>query len=226
MKYVVFSDTHLGEGFNEKKFVFLKKIINGADRIIIAGDFWEGLQITFDEFVNSRWNKLFPYLKKKKAVYIYGNHDSKKYNNERVSLFSVIQTERYVFSSGNKTFVVEHGDRAHILAVTLTKNVSKMIAFFINKNPMISHQLEKFAFNIFGKDFHQKISSRMNNKIKNQLGKGFAGNRILICGHSHHQELDLKNNFVNPGMIKFGLGQYFVIENGRINLREEWYNRG
>lgn len=223
MKYLVFSDTHLGREFDEKKLNFLNKIIENADKVIINGDFWEGLQITFDEFVNSPWNKLFPYLKKKQTVYIYGNHDPKKWTDERVSLFSTEQIKQYTFKSGDKSFIVEHGDRTFILGVTITKNVSKVLSLILGKNPRISHHLEKFAFNRFGRNVHQKMSEKMDNKIKNQLGKNFSGNKILICGHSHHQGLDLKNNFVNPGMVQFGLGQYAIIENGRITLNEELY---
>lgn len=223
MKYLIFSDTHLDKDFDNKKLEFLIKIIEQADRVIIAGDFWEGLQITFDDFVKSEWNKLFPYLKKKNTVYVHGNHDSKKWTDKRVSLFSVEQTEQYIFKSGNKTFYVEHGDRAKILGVVITRTVSESISLITKKNPQISHRLEKFAFNTFGRNFHQSLSKRMNDKIKNQLSKEFTGDRILICGHSHHQELDLKHHYIGSGMIDFGLAQYVLIENGQIFLKEDWY---
>jgi len=98
MKYIIFSDTHLGKDYEEKRALFLKEVIKDCDKVIIAGDFWEGLQITFDQFINSPWKELFPYLKKKNTVYIYGNHDPKGSCDERVSLFSSKQAQQYTFT--------------------------------------------------------------------------------------------------------------------------------
>ena len=92
MKYLVFSDTHLTPKFDHRKFSVLKEAIDQADRAVICGDFWEGFGNSFDDFVSSKWSEtLFPLLKKKKTVYLYGNHDKKEYANDRVSLFSVKQ---------------------------------------------------------------------------------------------------------------------------------------
>ena len=70
MSIVIFSDTHLYK-FDPKKYNFLKKIISKAEKVIINGDFCEGFLMTFTEFVNSPWNKLFTSLRKKNNIYIW-----------------------------------------------------------------------------------------------------------------------------------------------------------
>ena len=98
MRYLIFSDTHLTPKYEPKKFAVLKNAIEQADRVIINGDFWEGFVCTFNEFVESPWSKeLFPLLKKKKAVYLFGNHDRESLANERASLFSDKQMKKYSF---------------------------------------------------------------------------------------------------------------------------------
>jgi predicted MPP superfamily phosphohydrolase len=109
MKILVFSDTHLTHVFEEKKYVFLKKVIESADQVIINGDFWDGYLTSFDAFISSRWNNLFPLLKQKKAVYIFGNHDKACFSDKRTSFFSDIQTKKYSFVDG-MTFYFEHGN--------------------------------------------------------------------------------------------------------------------
>ncbi len=53
MKTLIFSDTHLTNKPDPKRMAFLKKIINEADRVIINGDFWDGVFISFDQFLSS-----------------------------------------------------------------------------------------------------------------------------------------------------------------------------
>jgi predicted MPP superfamily phosphohydrolase len=88
MQTLIFSDTHLTKGFNRKKYEFLREIIEPVDRVIINGDFWDGYLTSFDKFVNSEWQKLFPLLKEKQTIYLYGNHDKTKWCDSRVNLFS------------------------------------------------------------------------------------------------------------------------------------------
>ena len=95
MNILVFSDTHLYLPFDGKKFNFLKKIISDSDQVIINGDFFDDYMISFDEFIKSPWNQLFPLLKKKKAIYIFGNHDQEKFSDKRLNLFSDVQVTSY-----------------------------------------------------------------------------------------------------------------------------------
>lgn len=223
MKTLIFSDTHLGKDFDEKQFQFLQEIIQKADTVIIAGDFWEGLRITFNDFVSSPWQALFPILKKKNTVYIFGNHDFKELTDHRVSLFSSKQAIQYTFQSGKKTFVVEHGHRFPLTFVTISRYVSKHIAHYTHKDPIIGHQMENIGIRLFGKKFRDSVGKEANKSIKKRLGDEFNDQKILICGHTHTQELDLNEHFVNTGMIRLGFGSYIMIENGEITLSDVKY---
>lgn len=216
MRYLVFSDSHLSNKFEQNKFNFLKKITSSADRVIINGDFWEGYNCTFNQFINSSWKKLFPLLKKKKTVYLYGNHDKKKFSNKNTLLFSDIQTMKYKLQSGDKTFYIEHGDR---LMPLLDAPFQKYPVYLNN----FMDAVEGLMFRIFGK-IHLFIFCRLlNKKIKKLIFGKFTNNEYLVCGHTNFAEIDLKNNFINSGFIKHGIGQYLIIEDGKISLHEERY---
>ena len=73
MKTIIFSDTHIGKRCDRRRFEYLKKIISDADRVIINGDFRDHV-VKSDKFMNSKWKELFPLLKSKKTIFIYGNH--------------------------------------------------------------------------------------------------------------------------------------------------------
>ena len=109
MKTLVISDTHLDTTFDEKKYAFLRSIIERADRVILNGDFWEGITISFDDFIKSEWKSLFPLLKQKQTIYLYGNHDRKEYNDERVQLFSAAQGDSHILKEENTTYHIQHG---------------------------------------------------------------------------------------------------------------------
>ena len=70
MSTLVFSDTHFGKKFHQRQFEALKKLISESNKIIINGDFWEGLAISFDDFLKSDWSKLFPLLKQRETIYV------------------------------------------------------------------------------------------------------------------------------------------------------------
>lgn len=71
MKTLIFSDTHLTKKFDLKKFLFLKRIIESADQVIINGDFWDSWFSDFNGFLKSGWKDLFHSLKEKETIYIY-----------------------------------------------------------------------------------------------------------------------------------------------------------
>lgn len=227
MKVLLFSDSHLDKKFDEKKFKFLEKIISEADKVIILGDFWEGSLISFDEFVKSPWNKLFPLLKNKKAVYIYGNHDKKEASDDKVKLFSDSQADKYTFTSDGKTFVAEHGDRFFRNHATYYLTYGGPLKSIFMSKLFITWQfliLEDFLTKTFGTNFLKKRSLRFNKHIKKVMIKDFKNGEILICGHTHATEIDLENNFINTGIVRHGLGQYVIIDDGKVQLKEEWYS--
>ncbi|OIP57920.1 MAG: hypothetical protein AUK12_01115 [Candidatus Levybacteria bacterium CG2_30_37_29] len=219
MKILIFSDTHLGTEFEEKKYDFLSRIISSVDHVIIAGDFYEGFVISFDEFIKSRWQGLFPLLKSKETVYVYGNHDKDK-EDERVKLFSDLTTRQYVFHTNGKTFVVEHGDRFKPLLRLLKLFGLEHSSYFTK----FYEKTEKLLIRRIGPKIIQAIYKVFNEDIKEKAKEEFQNGEILICGHTHAQEADPSCNFYDTGIIRHGLGQYIIIEDGQVMIKEEWYD--
>lgn len=218
MRVLVFSDSHLSARFEKRKFELLKRIITEADRVIINGDFWEGHLTTFQKFIDSPWKQLFPLLKEKKAVYLYGNHDRESYSDKGVELFSVQHGRRYTMKIGAIEFVFEHGDRIcpmveedsvlnkFILVIQHTFNISELIVFrYLNRI------FTKYAY------------GRYNTQIKTALKKELKPHQFFICGHTHYAEYDPERRFANSGFVRHGLAQYILIEDGIIVPKEEWY---
>ncbi len=220
MKYLIFSDTHLTAKFDKKKYTFLKKIISEADRVIINGDFWDGYEIYFNQFISSPWKKLFPLLKKKQAVYLYGNHDKKSLNDKRVSLFSTKQALYHLLKSSNRSFWIEHGNK--YFPDWEEKVQIKQPNYVINRLYNIT---EKILFTIFGTKIQTVFFHQFNKTIEQAIQKTIPKRYIFICGHTHAQELDLKNHFINTGIIRHGLAQYLLIENGKLELKSERYDK-
>ena len=212
MSTLVFSDSHLGLPFEEKKYNFLRQIISKADRVLINGDFWEGHLFTFDQFVNSGWKNLFPLLKEKKTVYVYGNHDEEEQSDQRVNLFSDIQAKRYDLKIGDTTYIFEHGDR---------------LAFLPRQHPFFTKramEIEKVMVRSVGTKFHKVIGGALNKKIKTGIKTELKENEFYLCGHSHYAEMDTEKKFANSGLVRHGLGQYLLIEDGKVLPKEEWYD--
>lgn len=218
MRILVFSDTHLTLPFDERKYNFLKRIISQADNVIINGDFWEGYQITFEQFINSSWKKMFPLLKAKNAVYIYGNHDKKILSDERVSHFSILQTYQYKLKFNGKEFIFEHGNRLcpFFDDVLKLQHPPFLLARLIDN-------FGRFLIRKYKKSFIKFIYSRFNKVIKKKIKEQFTAKQILVCGHTHYAELDLKNRFINTGFNKYGLAQYLIIDGDKIIPKEDWY---
>jgi predicted phosphodiesterase len=215
MKTLIFSDSHITHEFDEKKFRFLKTIINDADKVIINGDFWDSDYLTFEQFISSPWKHLFPYLKSKNTVYLYGNHDKKEDTTKDVSLFSDLQTKRYEIPVGTKKAIIEHGDR--LMPFGNWKKIPRInaISEFLNS-------VEKFLAFHNKKIMHLTIG-RYNRQIKEKLKDELKKNEVFVCGHTHVAEFDEVNGFINSGIVKHGIGQYLLLEKNTITPREEYY---
>jgi len=225
MKIIVISDIHLTEEFDTKKYIFLKKIISSADQIIINGDFWDGAITTFSRFINSPWKKLFPLLKRKKTIYLFGNHDKKDQSDNRVSLFSIKQAYRHIIRTKKNMFIIEHGDKYQPKAFEqlsfLPHNGS--VHIFVN---ILFDKFERLLFKIFGeKTIQKKLYGKLNNETKLNIKQLVSRGQMYVCGHTHAQELDFKNRFINTGIIRHGIGQYLLIEDDVILLKSERYDK-
>lgn len=228
MKTLIFSDTHLTSKFDQRKFNFLAKIINSADQVIINGDFWDNWFIDFDDFINSKWNKLFPLLLKKNCIYIVGNHDPEKEISPRASLFATKICNDYLLKSDKQFFQILHGDKIvkqnqskflQIYKLILDKTCGRLLGNILRH---LLHSLEWLSFSILGSDFMANTHIAKNNNL---LLKAHNQNseRWLICGHSHRSEINDKFRFANSGSIIYGAGSYLIIEDGEVELHKETY---
>ncbi|MFH1188842.1 MAG: metallophosphoesterase [bacterium] len=216
MKTLIVSDVHLYHVFDEKKFLFLKKLFSSVDTIILNGDFWDGYRTTFDAFISSPWKSLFPLLKKKKTIYLYGNHDQKYFANKRVSLFSHEQKESHLITVNQQTYHIEHG---HLLykTIDIIYSLSRTALYIINN---VSQRGENVLTKIGSP--HNIIIKKGNEKIKKILReKQFP--HWYICGHTHYTEVDKKNKFANSGFIQFGKASYLIIDSSGLSLHTKKY---
>lgn len=219
MKTLVFSDSHLETVIEEKKYRFLENLITEADRVIINGDFWDGFFVSFSEFVDSPYRTLFPLLKKKKTIYLTGNHDSPDLLDSRTSLFAEKTVDKYEMIVGKKKFVFQHGDKQIPIFQTEIPVLEK-------HRRLIARSLDNMEYYIvrhLGKPVSRMIQGGLNNTIKKTIKTQINKEDIFICGHTHLAEFSLPEQFVNSGMVNHGLGQYLIIENDTIVAKEEWY---
>ncbi|MFI5240838.1 MAG: metallophosphoesterase [Microgenomates group bacterium] len=219
MRILVFSDTHLTDNFEEKRYKFLKKIIENSDQVIINGDFWDGYVTDFDKFTKSEWSNLFSLLKSKKTTYLFGNHDKPEFSDRRTSLFSTEQQQSVSIKTRVDNLIIEHGDKylPFIDAKLSRKNIPKSFA---------RHSLdyESFLIRNFGTTLIKNLYQKYNNAIKEKSAPHLKNKDVLVCGHTHLLEIDLKAKFINSGLINYGLGQYLLIEGDKITDKEEWYD--
>jgi predicted phosphodiesterase len=217
MKTLVISDIHLTHRFDEKKYLFLESLFSQYDAIILNGDFWDGFSTTFNRFIASKWSRLFPLLKEKKAIYLYGNHDKEVYCDSRTSLFSAYQAHEYSLQEGITTYHFEHGDRYAPGIDAYFPYSWRTFLQFINTS---THIVENIFIRFMGSP--QNMFLKMENKkikkaIKNKQNAWF------ICGHTHYAEFDEKRKFANSGFIQYGKATYLSIDSSGIELKKERY---
>ncbi len=219
MRTLVFSDSHLEDTVDEKKYRLLEHLITASDRVIINGDFWDGFLVNFDSFINSPYRRLFPLFKQKKTVYITGNHDHYDFIDNRVNLFSVKNTQRYELPLGKKTLIFEHGH----MQVPIFKNENPVLKKYRYPISSTLNKVEEFLVRNTGGVITKLIQKNLNETIKKTIKSDLKKDDIFICGHTHYAEFSLDEQFINIGIMKHGLAQYLVIENETIIPKSQWY---
>lgn len=218
MKTIIFSDTHLTKSFNKRKFEAIYSVVESADKVIINGDFWDGYFITLDDFLDSKWNKLFGLLKSKNTICLFGNHDTPALVNKKSNEFCLEYKIYYKLTSDNKVFHIEHGNR---LAPELSAKYPwlKRNMYFLKKLT----KLESFAELILNKALGNMPFKEENNKMKERKDEFCHEKEFLVCGHSHRSEIDLGKKYINTGGNKFSPFKYLVVEDGEFELKAADY---
>jgi len=222
MSILVFSDTHFTKKFDKKRFNKLSELINKADNVIIDGDFWEGLTISFDDFLNSGWNRLFSLLKAKKAVYIFGNHDDHRLSDDRIYKFCDKAVNTYELKTPKRTYFFTHGqDFLFPKTKDKNRNIKRSLKFKTKINIIIASTIQSILFTILGaKAFPQTF-----NEITIEQRKAIAPiEYLLVSGHTHRPQYKPEINFIDIGFFNYGWANYMLInENGDFEFKSERY---
>jgi UDP-2,3-diacylglucosamine pyrophosphatase LpxH len=212
MSTLVFSDTHFSKKFFPRQFEVLKKLISESDKIIINGDFWEGLAISFDDFLKSEWSKLFPLLKEKDTVYVYGNHDDKIFSDNRVYQFCnkavdehYMDTpkQKYLFKHGQEFLLPQYSRKRHQEHIKRARTLRMRLS--VAKNDFI----QSIGFGLFGPKVLPAIINRIPTEVRATIGKS---GYLLVCGHTHRPGHVAKNNFLDIGFLNYGWANYLLID--------------
>jgi len=214
-KILIISDTHFASKVDER-LALLKNLIPQYDQVIINGDFWDCYLTTWNRFVKSGWSELFPLLKSKNTIYIYGNHDHPNRMDEKVSLFSNHQMWSLEIESEGYNIHIEHGNG-------IIPSLEEVFPFITK-----SRKLIKLEYRIFDGLVRKhllpfiKYGRRMNNKMLKKF-RGKDGKSILVTGHSHFPESRNEQMFYNSGLIRWNRLDYIEILDGKINLVKSSY---
>ena len=223
-KILIISDTHLTKRFDKKKYDFLKKLIANSDKVIINGDFWDSWFTTFDDFVHSKWQGLFPVLLEKEAVYIFGNHDLKKETDDRIKLFSVKGVESYDLEYDDEIYHIEHGRR--ILELEKDRfllTYGQIMQILENHNFKVMFWILNLLEIISYKIFEEKMMYTKFAHKRNFILKRAEKHSWLVCGDTHCPEIDNARQFANSGCILHGYATYLTIDIGKVSLHAETY---
>jgi predicted phosphodiesterase len=223
MRRLIFSDNHLTDEFDAALCNYITKLTNSVDQVIINGDFWDGYVVSFEKFVNSRWQVLFPLLKKKKTIYLYGNHDRQEFMDERVKLFSVRQLNEHQFTAGARKVIVTHGHQVAPEFDGVFPRITKKFRwlypsiFKLSRSPSLAGRLYRSI-----KIRHYRYNMR---RLQQYAQANFGEAELLITGHSHIQVDNRRHGFINLGEFGRGWARYALIDGSKISVREENYEK-
>jgi predicted phosphodiesterase len=223
MRTLIISDLHLNHrNFSQRRLNFIIKLINAYDKVIVNGDLWCAFTSTFNQFYASKWKQLFPYLKAKKTIYINGNHDLIKYNDNRVYEFCDTVTPDLTLDHGNHKFIIIHG---HQIANDKGKSeLNRRFRRLFNYEAIPMFGEELIAFTLGYKNF-SKLMRKVINRIQKKNAKFYLTDpqSFVVTSHTHAFEFDQRNRYINTGRIGRWYASYVTIEEDKVNLRWHTY---
>lgn len=217
MKTVVFSDTHITKYYEPKKADFLKRILESADKVVIAGDFVDLYESSLEEILNTKWKDFFDFLKSKNTVFLYGNHDKEKDFDMSPSAFSRFQANSIEIATKNIKLFIEHGHQ-----ILPTPEITHPNLFDNKLIVRIGNTVEGMGLNRFMR-IYSKILKKKNNELKKWANQNLPKNEILVAGHIHLPEFNIKKKYINLGQIRFGFASYVLIKDNKIKFIQTKY---
>lgn len=211
MKTIVISDVHLTSKFDQRKYDYLGDIISSSDKLIINGDLWDRFYTDFDSFLKSDWSKLFSLMKKKKTVYIYGNHDPAHHQDSRNQLFSTKQVEEYVIElDDGRRLNLNHGD---LITHGTKYRDSKVKLYSAMMNSILSFA-EAAAVNTFGYTYNRAIPqiNHLEKLYKKYSKESLKSEEILVTGHIHKPIFNPEEGYINTGYVMYGNGFHLDVD--------------
>lgn len=196
-KIIIVSDLHLSHrNFNDKQCQFLESLFGQYDQVIINGDFWCQYTSSFDQFIKSKWSILFPLLKSKNCIYIFGNHDPEEVNGKEIDLFCNTGLDSYELAIDQRIWVVTHGNQ---FSPRLDDTVMLKLLHNIMDWESVVRLVQNWIVKLISVPGHAFVGRVCLNRIqkKNIPDDG----KTYIVGHTHAMEDDLGHKYINSGFL-------------------------
>lgn len=216
MTTLLFSDTHFTPEFSPQLCKLIISLVAKADRVVIHGDFWDAYLTNFEDFLDSPWKVMFPLLKKKHTVYVYGNHDLPQYADKRVGWFSEVTTNQYLMEFSQYKATIMHGhtllpafDGRHPWASRVLGNFYFLLVFL--------HRANLFFLSVLYRSYIARQNLAINTALW-RYAEQLPPSHVLIAGHSHIQTASPSQKYYNTGATDVGTFQYGLATKAGISL--------
>lgn len=231
MKTLLMSDLHIGFKYSRASDVLRVLETETFDRIILVGDIFDMQQMMnrpyWDEHHTEVLKKILKLAKKKKVVYVIGNHDYPLfYLQEYTNKIAGIEICReYTYESGGQKFLCIHGDQLDTLGKGwqtfgdfLYYGALKCNKYLNRVRKLVG--LPYWSFSKWCKDkAKNKIASVFNMEERLQTALSDACADQLIYGHTHMPYARREERFSNCGSF-VEIATYLTEENGVVTLHE------
>ncbi|HRN86174.1 MAG TPA: metallophosphoesterase family protein [Candidatus Dojkabacteria bacterium] len=223
---IIISDTHITGVFHKKRYDYLENLISRCDRLIFNGDLWSYYSLTLDDVFKSKWTGLFPLMKSKKCIFIYGNHDRKEWCDDRIFQFCDEAHNEYHYKEEGVDLLITHG---HLLANDSITNetyikFNRLVNNFnkLNQSYRFYFFLQKSLLFLMGESKYAQLFKKLNDPHIN-YAKGLPDKTILVAAHTHSPAFMPEKKYINVGFINFGLSFFLHIDDGKLSLESERY---
>ena len=215
-KTIVISDVHLGTKSSKAKELLHFLRFNSCSKLVLNGDIIDGWRIQrsgrWDKHHTSVLKHLIKMVEKHKTqiIYVRGNHDDFLDKILPMSFGKLSILREYYHYSGNKKYLVTHGDifdhiTTHLRWLAKLGDLGYIILLWINKTYNNQRLRQGKPYYSISKVIKHKVKlavsyiSGFENAIKKlAILRGCDG---VICGHVHHPAIvkDEKIIYMNSG---------------------------